>query len=348
MTQSNPLERAKQGDPTAIAALMNRSLHAKGIHATVDRAGDRLQINLGSDQPLNRLALVGFVRAGLKNLALTAVKSATIVGKTAEHQTWQETIELDLPKTIAVPEESTSLSARPLPPPPPSTSEPALAADHRQFPTLAPGEVPASPEDLPLSSRSLAEPTVFSSGFFTSEEAVTALPEPVESQPLPSARFAEWQPAAVAADRAMPPSSTPSSGDFYLDETDEVVETTSQPDAWLPDTPTDAVEGESDLPNDETSLVPVEDQSSYPSESSDLVSSDSLLLDRPIDLPEPTRRSDWLSFGGFLAALTIGLVAAIIGYSLWLALDPSAPLPNLVPSSPNNSAEPDANPPSPQ
>ncbi|NJN86297.1 MAG: hypothetical protein HC881_08250, partial [Leptolyngbyaceae cyanobacterium SL_7_1] len=96
MTQLNPLERAKQGDPTAIATLMNRSLHSKGIHATAQRSGDRLQIDLESDQPLNRQALTAFVRSGLKNLGLVGIQSVVVVGKTPDQQTlWEEPIALD-------------------------------------------------------------------------------------------------------------------------------------------------------------------------------------------------------------------------------------------------------------
>ena len=48
MTQLSVMDLAKQGDPHAIAALINRSLASKGIHAEAELEFDCLTISLQS------------------------------------------------------------------------------------------------------------------------------------------------------------------------------------------------------------------------------------------------------------------------------------------------------------
>ncbi|QFS43588.1 hypothetical protein [Nostoc sphaeroides] len=66
--QPNLLQLAKQGDPKAIAALMNRSLQPKGVTAKVAFKDGCLQIMLESAQVTDQQALVAFVRKGIINL----------------------------------------------------------------------------------------------------------------------------------------------------------------------------------------------------------------------------------------------------------------------------------------
>lgn len=344
MTQLNPLERAKQGDPTAIATLMNRSLNAKGIHATAQRQGDQLQIDLESAHPLNRPALTAFVESGLKNLGLTGIRSITLVGKTSDHQVlWDETLVLNGDELR---EEANPLPPpRPVPPPPPAPSIAALSrpADDRQFQTLAPGEIPVSEDDLPLPSRSLPD-TVPISGINPVEPAAeldetTAMPEAIEAPDYYS-RFPAWEAAEAT------PSMPTTSSDFYLDDTDAVVETPERGQWTMAPESDMAIEADpTDASPEETGLIPVADPTIYPSEQPEQTESD-LLLDTP-DQPSRRPRSNWLSVAGVVAVLTIGLMAAIIGYSLWRAIDPNAPLPDLIPPSPTTPASPDAPSPSP-
>ncbi|NJN86252.1 MAG: hypothetical protein HC881_07980 [Leptolyngbyaceae cyanobacterium SL_7_1] len=157
------------------------------------------------------------------------------------------------------------------------------------------------------------------------------MPTAIDDEIDPSARFAEWQPAAVLPDQPI------TSSDFYLDETDEVVETATASETWaMVDSPNDRSTIPAE-PNGETSLVPLTEQSGYPSESSDLDATDPLLLDHSIDGAEPSkRRSDWLSVGGLLAVLTIGFVVAIIGYPSGGRSMQMPPCPTCSPPPPNH------------
>lgn len=61
MAQQNDLELAKQGNPHAIAALMNRQLQPKGITAKATLKDGCLQIMLESTQVPDQQALVSFM-----------------------------------------------------------------------------------------------------------------------------------------------------------------------------------------------------------------------------------------------------------------------------------------------
>lgn len=81
MTQANLLELAKQGDPQAIAALMNQSLQSKGMIATVERQGDELEVILEAERVPNRQALTAFVQQGIHNLGMQSIRSIRILGQ---------------------------------------------------------------------------------------------------------------------------------------------------------------------------------------------------------------------------------------------------------------------------
>lgn len=96
MTQSHLLEQAKQGDPQAIAALMNKSLQPKGMTAYVDRQGDHLEVVLRSDRIPNRQALTAFVEQGIHNLGIETIQSVTVSGQQigASASAWTEKLYL--------------------------------------------------------------------------------------------------------------------------------------------------------------------------------------------------------------------------------------------------------------
>ncbi len=72
MTQPSNLIPAKQGDPEAIAALMNATLQPRGITATTEvRQGD-LHIFFTSDRALPQPALVDFTKKGLVKLGVVS------------------------------------------------------------------------------------------------------------------------------------------------------------------------------------------------------------------------------------------------------------------------------------
>ncbi|WP_373528513.1 hypothetical protein [Nostoc sp.] len=81
MTQPNILKLAKQGDSQAIAFLMNRHLHPKGITAKVAFKDTSLEVILESAQVLNQQILVAFVRKGLTRLGSTSVERVKVDGQ---------------------------------------------------------------------------------------------------------------------------------------------------------------------------------------------------------------------------------------------------------------------------
>ena len=80
-TQPNLLELAKQGNATAIAALMNRQLQRKNITAQAVLKDGCLQIILESDQVPNQPALVAFVRKGIIGLGAASIKRTNVYGQ---------------------------------------------------------------------------------------------------------------------------------------------------------------------------------------------------------------------------------------------------------------------------
>ncbi len=80
MTQTELLELAKQGRPTAIAALINRSLEPKGITAKAALKGRCLQITLAAPKVPNQKVLAGFIYQGVMKLGLEAIASLKVLG----------------------------------------------------------------------------------------------------------------------------------------------------------------------------------------------------------------------------------------------------------------------------
>ncbi len=127
MTKPNILELAKQGNPQAIAALMNHSLNPKGITANVESEGDRLQVLLEGEQTPNQSVLTSFVRNGLSHLNLDRVTSVQVSGRQvgADQPAWTEAIEMKPPSRSApIPGSAASANAPAVraavaPPPPP-------------------------------------------------------------------------------------------------------------------------------------------------------------------------------------------------------------------------------------
>lgn len=97
---SNPpptvLQLARQGDPEAIAALMNRHLEAQGITAHVMQHDSTLQVNLEAAQIPNQADLVAYVKKGITGLELAAIQQLTVSGKQlgADTSAWSEDLVL--------------------------------------------------------------------------------------------------------------------------------------------------------------------------------------------------------------------------------------------------------------
>ncbi|MCT7949100.1 hypothetical protein NG798_04815 [Ancylothrix sp. C2] len=75
---TNPLELAKQGDPNAIAALLNRTLQPKGITATAEQQGGFLHVLLHSTQVAPHKQIVEFIQQGMNKLESPVIHTVRI------------------------------------------------------------------------------------------------------------------------------------------------------------------------------------------------------------------------------------------------------------------------------
>jgi hypothetical protein len=100
----NVLQLARQGDPDAIAALMNRHLEAQGITAHVAQQENRLEVSLEGAQIPHQADLVAYVKKGITGLELATVHHLTITGRQlgTDTQAWRE----DLVLKTSAPEET--------------------------------------------------------------------------------------------------------------------------------------------------------------------------------------------------------------------------------------------------
>lgn len=120
MAPTNPqLERAKQGDPEAIAALMRRSLEPKGINVQAESGGDVLRVVLEGSQPVNREALLAFIRKGMLQLGVKGLRSIAVEWRQPGSllTDWTDSISLDDDDPYSLDAVSMSQLEAPTPPP---------------------------------------------------------------------------------------------------------------------------------------------------------------------------------------------------------------------------------------
>lgn len=165
MTQLHLIEQAKQGDPQAIAALMNKSLQPKGMTALVNRQGDCLEVILEAERIPNRQALTTFVQKGIHNLEIESIRSIRVLGQQIGAATPAWTQELDLLATSEFEPESDFVSSSltadashhllddSLTVPQPLDDSTDLSSEHTDF--FASGEV--LPDDLSQLQELLSE-----------------------------------------------------------------------------------------------------------------------------------------------------------------------------------------------
>ncbi|MEM0981464.1 MAG: hypothetical protein AAGH78_14455, partial [Cyanobacteria bacterium P01_H01_bin.58] len=96
MTDPDLLAQAKQGDPTAIAALINRSLSSRGVWARVEGDRQSLSLVLESTQAPEPEKLVPFIRQGLHRLQPQGIDRIILCGCALGEVTpaWQKEIVL--------------------------------------------------------------------------------------------------------------------------------------------------------------------------------------------------------------------------------------------------------------
>ncbi|MBW4490749.1 MAG: type IV pilin-like G/H family protein [Trichocoleus desertorum ATA4-8-CV12] len=103
--QTTPLERAKQGDPQAIADLMNRSLSPKGIKIKASVSGDCLMLVAESQSVPDHQMVTDYIRKGMAGLGAEPIKRVIIKGQAIGSNTpkWRENLSLgDAPPSNAV------------------------------------------------------------------------------------------------------------------------------------------------------------------------------------------------------------------------------------------------------
>ena len=81
MNETNLSELARQGEPKAIAVLMNRSLQPKGITAKVTSKAGCLQVLLEAEQLPEQKVWVAFVRSGLTSLDAKSIEKVKVYGR---------------------------------------------------------------------------------------------------------------------------------------------------------------------------------------------------------------------------------------------------------------------------
>ncbi|HLO52570.1 MAG TPA: hypothetical protein VK211_29495 [Kamptonema sp.] len=81
MTETNYQELAKQGNPEAIAFLLNQQLEPQGITVTTNLTNGCLEVMLESEQVPDRYEFVDFVRNQLTNLEPDSIERAKVEGK---------------------------------------------------------------------------------------------------------------------------------------------------------------------------------------------------------------------------------------------------------------------------
>jgi len=95
-TQQSILERARRGDPEAIACLMNDSLGAQHITAKVSTGVDCLRILLEADKVPDQQAMLSFIREGMMRLSAASIKTVQIYGRQLDEEVpaWEASLDL--------------------------------------------------------------------------------------------------------------------------------------------------------------------------------------------------------------------------------------------------------------
>ncbi len=108
MTQLGVMELAKQGDPHAIAALINRSLASKGIHAEAQLEAACLKISLYAAQIPNQKAVITIIHRGMMVLQVRQIERVKILTYRSDNNylAWQHEIVLSdsFEKSLVIPE----------------------------------------------------------------------------------------------------------------------------------------------------------------------------------------------------------------------------------------------------
>jgi len=98
MTEFSPLkQQAQNGDPQAIATLMNRSFNRRGVTASVTTKGNCLQVLLESSLVPSQSTFVSMIWMGLHKLEIPNIHTLEIYGKQLGNEipSWSQKVTLD-------------------------------------------------------------------------------------------------------------------------------------------------------------------------------------------------------------------------------------------------------------
>ncbi|MCT7997135.1 CapA family protein [Laspinema olomoucense] len=172
MDAQNIVSLAKQGDPAAIAILLNQALRIRNMTAQVVRNDNRLHILLEADRIPDRQAYITYIQDGLTRLNVRSIHSVRVYARQIGQKVpaWDEAFEFGkvtispLSSPSGVPEEPAS---KPLPTPeslPIATDKPPISLNPSVTPIEAVVQTPresSNPErDRPLEDPVIPQPAI--------------------------------------------------------------------------------------------------------------------------------------------------------------------------------------------
>ncbi|MEL6777237.1 MAG: hypothetical protein AAFO06_08280 [Cyanobacteria bacterium J06597_16] len=112
-TQRTLLDQAKQGNPDAIASLMNQTLAKQNRHIRVLRQAHQYKLLVEGEEVPPQAATVNWITQGLRKLAIPDAKVAIIYGKAKQSKQpeWQQSIQLETSNAQAAAPEPTATEA---------------------------------------------------------------------------------------------------------------------------------------------------------------------------------------------------------------------------------------------
>lgn len=135
MTQPPPLELAKQGNPQAIAALINKTLQPQGFKAQVAKQGGVLKVLVQGQTVPDQGKMVSFIVGGVEKLGIAGLEEIQVFGRQAgsDKPAWGQKVSLTSQRTVDTEQVLTPTDSQP-----PSTSpreeteEPSATADQNE------------------------------------------------------------------------------------------------------------------------------------------------------------------------------------------------------------------------
>jgi len=156
MTESNLFELAKNGNPQAIASLMNQVLEPKGVVAKAQLEDSCLHIVFVSEHPLSQAAISSFVQNGLNALGTKAFQTvklyATKEGQKAPF--WTDNFALKSHQSVASSTPTLSVNSPSTPPLQPVVTPPPTA------PSVKTARSSKGKPHFPISSQRKPSPNV--------------------------------------------------------------------------------------------------------------------------------------------------------------------------------------------